>query len=72
MTANATKKVYSATFFSEYERGILTRKEVEIWNYIQKGLTGKEIAETLNISVHTVNTHRKKIYKKLRMVGLQG
>jgi len=72
MTANATKKVYSATFFSEYERGILTRKEVEIWNYIQKGLTGKEIAETLNISVHTVNTHRKKIYKKLRLVGLQG
>ncbi|MGC8823898.1 MAG: LuxR C-terminal-related transcriptional regulator [Bacteroidales bacterium] len=71
ITASTFKKVYSVTFFSEYERGILTRKEVEIWNYIQKGMTGKEIAETLNISVHTVNTHRKKIYKKLRTVGLQ-
>ncbi|MEJ5264518.1 MAG: LuxR C-terminal-related transcriptional regulator [Bacteroidales bacterium] len=72
ITENNTRKVYSYTFYSEYERGILTRKEVEVWNYIQKGLTGKEIAEALNISVHTVNTHRKKIYKKLKAVGLQG
>ncbi|MCX7986055.1 MAG: LuxR C-terminal-related transcriptional regulator [Bacteroidales bacterium] len=72
ITANSIKRIYTSTFFSEFEKGILTRKEVEIWNYIQKGLTGKEIAEKLNISVHTVNTHRKKIYKKLRSNGLYG
>ncbi len=65
ITANSFKQVYKTIFYSEYERGILTHKEVEIWSYIQKGYTGKEIAELLNISIHTVNTHRKKIYKKL-------
>lgn len=71
ITTNGLKQVFKKYFYSEYERGILSKKEVEIWNYIQKGLTAKQIANKYSISVHTVNTHRKNIYKKLKQVGLK-
>lgn len=43
----------------------LTTREIEIVRLIAKGLIAKEIAGELNLSVHTVYTHRKKIMKKL-------
>lgn len=43
----------------------LTTREIEIVRLIAKGLIAKEIASELNLSVHTVYTHRKKIMKKL-------
>ncbi|MDP4186348.1 MAG: response regulator transcription factor, partial [Bacteroidota bacterium] len=43
----------------------LTKKEIEITSLIAQGLTTKEIASKLFLSVHTVNTHRKNILKKL-------
>jgi ATP/maltotriose-dependent transcriptional regulator MalT len=63
---NGYKTIFADEFFPEYENGILTKKETEIWKYINRGLSGKKIGELLNISIHTVNTHRKKIYKKLK------
>lgn len=43
----------------------LTRRELEITKQITTGQTTNEIAEILNISEHTVNNHRKNIFKKL-------
>lgn len=43
----------------------LSQRECEIIQLLAEGLTGKEIAEKLFISPHTVNTHRKNISKKL-------
>lgn len=43
----------------------LTTREIEIVRLIAKGLIAKEIASELNLSVHTIYTHRKKIMKKL-------
>ncbi|NQU81657.1 MAG: response regulator transcription factor [Bacteroidetes bacterium] len=43
----------------------LTKKEFEIIRLIAQGLTTKEIAAKDFLSVHTVNTHRKNILKKL-------
>lgn len=43
----------------------LTAREIEIVRLVAKGLIAKEIAGELNLSVHTVYTHRKKIMKKL-------
>ena len=43
----------------------LTTREIEIVRLVAKGLIAKEIASELNLSVHTVYTHRKKIMKKL-------
>lgn len=43
----------------------LTRTETEILKDIALGLTTKEIAERRFSSFHTVNTHRKNIFRKL-------
>lgn len=45
----------------------LTRRESEIIKLISKGYTSKEISEKLFISIKTVEAHRGKIYKKLKV-----
>lgn len=44
---------------------ILTKTETEILKDIALGMTTKEIAEKRFSSFHTVNTHRKNIFRKL-------
>lgn len=46
------------------EHIILTKKEKEIVSFLIKGYTSQNIAEALNISKHTVDTHRRNILKK--------
>jgi DNA-binding CsgD family transcriptional regulator len=43
----------------------LSKRELEIIINIANCLTDKEIAEKLNISIHTTKTHRKRIINKL-------
>lgn len=43
----------------------LTGSEIEIVRLIAEGLSTKEIASKKNISFHTVNTHRKNIFRKV-------
>jgi DNA-binding NarL/FixJ family response regulator len=43
----------------------ITHREQEILTLVACGLSSKEIADKLFISIHTVLTHRKKILKKL-------
>lgn len=45
----------------------LSKRETEIISLIKKGMSSKEIAETLNISGYTVETHRKNIFRKLKV-----
>ena len=45
--------------------GLLTKTEIEILRDIALGLTTKDIAEKRVSSFHTVNTHRKNIFRKL-------
>lgn len=45
----------------------LTVREKEIIIYISKGFTGKEIADKLNVSYHTIRTHHSNINKKLNV-----
>lgn len=49
------------------EQEALSQREKEIVCYVVKGLTNKEIAEKLFISVHTVITHRRNITRKLQI-----
>jgi hypothetical protein len=58
--------VYRKEFFTEYENGILTKRETQVRKLISDGYSSKGIALKLNISLNTVLTHRKRIYKKLR------
>ena len=43
----------------------LTKTETEILKDIALGMTTKEIAEKRISSFHTINTHRKNIFRKL-------
>jgi len=48
-----------------FGRAILTQRENEILNAIARGFTYAETGELLHLSVQTVHTHLKNIYKKL-------
>ncbi len=45
----------------------LSGREIEIVQLIAKGFIAKEIAAQLNLSTHTIYTHRKNIMKKLEL-----
>lgn len=43
----------------------ITPREVEVLKLIEEGLSSLEIAIRLSVSINTVETHRKKLYRKL-------
>lgn len=45
----------------------LSPREIEIVRLVAQGLIAKEIADVLNLSTHTIYTHRKNIMKKLQL-----
>ncbi len=51
----------------ENDLSCISRREICIINYIKNGLSSKEIAATLSISVKTVEVHRHNILKKLKL-----
>jgi DNA-binding NarL/FixJ family response regulator len=46
---------------------LLTEREREILQLVAEGKTNKEIADALNVSVYTVDTHRTHILQKLNL-----
>lgn len=56
----------------EPENEALSERERDVLVQIVKGLSNKEIADTLCISVHTVITHRKNITRKLNIHSTAG
>jgi DNA-binding CsgD family transcriptional regulator len=45
----------------------LTPRETEVLEHIGQGRTSRQIAAALNLSVFTINNHRKHICQKLRL-----
>ena len=45
----------------------LTEREIQIINHIREGMSSKEIASKLDISLKTVEVHRHNILKKLKL-----
>lgn len=58
------KKMYRDRFAQKMK---LTRRELEIVQRLARGLTSQEIADQLFLSLHTVETHRKNIFRKLEI-----
>lgn len=54
------------------EKDSVSIREKEIIALVAKGLTNKEIAEKLYLSVHTVITHRRNIARKLEIHSATG
>ena len=50
----------------------LSNREVDVLICVAKGMTNKDISDMLNISVHTVITHRKNIVKKTGIKSVSG
>ena len=44
----------------------LTNRELEVLRLMKQGSLSKEIANTLKVSINTVNTHRRNILRKLK------
>lgn len=51
--------------FSDKKKEILSAREKEILMLVKDGKPSKQIADILNISIHTVNRHRQNILEKL-------
>ena len=51
---------------------IITVREKEILGYIASQMTSKQIAEHLSLSKHTVNTHKRRMMKKLKVNNVAG
>lgn len=50
----------------------LSAREKEVLKWLASGYSTKKIANTLFISTHTVNTHRKNIMRKLDIKTISG
>ncbi|MFT3751868.1 MAG: response regulator transcription factor [Paludibacter sp.] len=53
------------------KRNLLTTTELELVQLFTQGKTAKEIAELRCLSHHTINTHRKNIFRKLELNNVQ-
>ncbi|MBS4071625.1 response regulator [Algoriphagus aquatilis] len=60
-----------APFFDAFrEKYRLSRREAQILKMISEGMPNKEIADSLSLSVQTIETHRKNINQKLQVSSL--
>ena len=50
----------------------LSDREIEVLTQMVNGLSNKEMADKLNISIHTVISHRKNITEKTGIKSLSG
>lgn len=66
LESRALLRTYSCEGFG------VTEREIEIIKNIAEGLSNKQIADKLNLSTHTVNTHRKNIMSKLDVNNTAG
>lgn len=57
---------------SSRANNVLSSREIDIIRYIAKGMSSKQIADTLYISLNTVNTHRKNISTKIGIKTASG
>jgi DNA-binding NarL/FixJ family response regulator len=61
------KKTYRDRFVQKLK---LTSREIQIIQNLARGHSNQEVADLLFISLYTVETHRKNIFRKLELSGL--
>ena len=70
MTSNIARKIVQS--FRQIPAAVaegeaLSPREEEVLDMLTQGFLFKEVADRLNISVHTVNTYVRRIYEKLHV-----
>lgn len=61
------EKLITKPHISPCEGTALSAREIQVIQYVAKGFSTKEVADLLNISYHTVHTHRKNTMRKLEV-----
>lgn len=71
MTGSVARKILNSFSISSPSKGnvpeTLTEREIEILDLLVKGYSYKMMADKLQLSIDTIRTHIKKIYKKLQV-----
>ena len=62
----------SITADGEDEEVVLSNREKEVLHFVAKEYTNQEIAEKINISLRTVETHKRNLIKKLQVKNVVG
>ncbi|MCF8464455.1 MAG: response regulator transcription factor [Flavobacteriales bacterium] len=62
----------SITSDGEDDEVVLSNREKEVLHFVAKEYTNQEIAEQINISLRTVETHKRNLIKKLRVKNVVG
>lgn len=57
---------------AEFTQNVISEREIEVLKLLATGLSNKEIADKLNISINTVITHRKNITQKTGIKTISG
>lgn len=65
LTPRVAEKLMKQLAPAKTADSLLSKREIEVLNFISLGLKYEDIADELDISVHTVRHHIEKIYKKL-------
>lgn len=55
--------------YAQYDNALLSKRQIEILLLLSKGIGSKQIADKLNISIHTVNRHRQDILSRLHVTN---
>jgi len=72
MTSTIARKVvesFRQVSSQQADEPALSRRETEVLKGLSKGLSNKDIADSLNITLETVRWHLKQIYEKLHVHG---
>lgn len=59
-----SKILVKRVYFHRQEDSLLTKREVEVLKWICEGLSSKQIADKMNISIYTINNHRQNMLEK--------
>jgi len=57
---------------TEYIQDVLSEREIDVLALLAQGLSNKEVADKLNISINTAITHRKNISQKTGIKSVSG
>ena len=69
---NTLKNKHTLPPNEETDSPYLSERETDILIHVANGLSSKEIADKLCLSIHTVNTHRKNITHKTGIRSVAG
>ena len=64
---NETGEVVPSERYQQYDKTLLSRRELEILTQVALGKGSKQIADELNIALYTVHRHRQNIITKMQV-----